>query len=165
MIFRNVERLEVVPFVFDLGSLCDREAESPHDVLEFVHRLDERVLFAKAQGRAGQREIEPAGDRLGSRQLLLTRFKRGFDLGLGLVEALADDRPLGRVDFPDECLHVAHSTMLSAGKFHTHGFKRRGISGRGDRGQRRLFVGDNFADRVHGIDVRSRPRANQAAEP
>ena len=54
--------------------------------------------------------------------------------------------------------------MLAAGEFHADGFERGGVSGCGDRGQHRLLIGDNFADRIHEIEVRSDREPNQPAE-
>ncbi len=45
--------------------------------------------------------------------------------------------------------------MLSAAEFDSHGLERGRIGGTRDRSQGRLFIGDNFADRVLEIDVRS----------
>ena len=157
MVFGDVKRLEVVPLVLDLGALGDREAEPPHDVLQLVDRLRERVLLAQPHRCARQRQVEAAGDRLGPRQLLLASFEHRLDAGLGFVEPLADNRSLGRVDLAQQRLHVAEAAVLAAGEFHAGGFERGGVSGCGDRGQRRLFVGDNFADRIHEFEVRSGP--------
>ncbi len=118
---------------------------------------DERVLLAELERRAGQSEVEAAGDRLRPRQLFLAGFESRLHAGLGFVEPLADNRPLGRIDLAQEGLHVAEAAMLAAGEFHAGGFERGGISGCGDCGQRRLLVGDNFADRIHEIEVRSGP--------
>ena len=47
----DVERLEVVPLVFDLGPIGDRETEPAHDVFEFFDRLRDRMEMAEPQRR------------------------------------------------------------------------------------------------------------------
>ena len=58
MLERDVERLEVVPLVFDLRPLGRREAEPAHDVLQLFDRLRDRMQPADAERLAGQRRIE-----------------------------------------------------------------------------------------------------------
>ena len=54
MIARNVERLEVVIVVLDLGSLVDREAQLDEDVDDLVEHLRERMEVPAREAHAGQ---------------------------------------------------------------------------------------------------------------
>ena len=58
MIVRNVEGLEIVPLVLDLRPVGGREAEAAHDVLQLFDRLRDRVQPTKAEGLAGDGDVE-----------------------------------------------------------------------------------------------------------
>ena len=96
--FGDVEGLEVMPFILEFGSVGDGKAKPPHDLLEIVHRLGQRVLAAQIERSAGKRDVDSTGDRLGAGGFLLPRFECRFDLRFGLVELLANHRPLRRFD-------------------------------------------------------------------
>ncbi len=61
MLQRNIQGLEIVPFIFNLGAIGHRETESPHDSLELFNGLRDRVQTAPPQDLTGQRRVKPFG--------------------------------------------------------------------------------------------------------
>jgi hypothetical protein len=57
MIFWDVEGDKVVPLILDLRPFGDGETESPHDLLEMLDGLRDRVDDTDARAKAGQRRI------------------------------------------------------------------------------------------------------------
>jgi hypothetical protein len=94
MIERDVQRFEIVEFVFDLGTVNDGEPETPHQILELENRLRQGMPAAERRMHAGQSRIESAGDGLGTCQFPLAAFKRGGHPVLHFIEPLAPDRAL-----------------------------------------------------------------------
>src|SRR5699024_7841323 len=90
---REVERLEVVPVVLDLGSAEQSVAEADEDVLQLAPDLGDEVEVTAPVAAAAERQVErgagrPAGGlRL---ELLTPRRERGLDRGARLVDGAAD---------------------------------------------------------------------------
>ena len=60
MVGRDIQRLEVMPLVFNFGAQRDGEAEPPHDVLEFLDGLSDGMQPSQAEGTARNRGVEIA---------------------------------------------------------------------------------------------------------
>ena len=154
----DVEGFEVVPLVFDLRTVDDREPEPPHDAAKLIHRLRERMPPAPFEGRAGQRDVDPADRRSRFRQFGLTRVERRLDAGLHLVELLADDGAFFGRNLPQQLLQVLQPAFLLAEKLDADGFDPVGIGCAGNRGQCRLLIIGKLRGGVHGGFVSGRAR-------
>jgi hypothetical protein len=89
MIGRNVERLEIVPLVLNLRPVGDREAQPPHNVLQLLDRLRDRVQMAEPQRLARNGRIELRSPCLCGRsagQPRLGRLECPLDLRFDFVE-------------------------------------------------------------------------------
>ncbi len=78
---RDVERLEVVPVVLDLGALGDPVAEPDEDVLELAPHLRHEVQVPEAPSVAPEREVDERSGR---------RARLTLELGPARRDELAD---------------------------------------------------------------------------
>ena len=105
----NVQGLEVVPLVLDLGSLGHTEPQPAHYILELFDGLGDRMQMAQHGSRAGYCGVEI--DRLlcgdGTGQPLGGLLQGGLDLLLHFVETLAGHRFVGLGDLAKSLLHGA----------------------------------------------------------
>ena len=98
MIFRIVERGEVVPVGLDLGTVGDVETDRAEYGFDAVLGARERMQASAARAAPGQRDIErllrQARIELQPRQCVAPRGERGFDALLRRVDAAARLAPL-----------------------------------------------------------------------
>ena len=144
---REVERLEVVEVLLDLGTFGDLEAHISEDLGELGLHARERVRLGDGGLPRGQRDVDRLGGEA-SRQLglfegLLARFEGSLDrllgavrdlarLGLLLIGQLADDA--------HQRLHLPLATEVAV-------FDLEGIFERGDLlelGDRLLLQGEEI---------------------
>ncbi len=125
MIGRDIERLEVVPFILDLRPIGHRETEPPHDFLEFLDRLRERMEMADPRANAGDCRIEDRFGGHGGRLLqpLVRRGERGLNRLFDLVEPLAGGRLFGGHLRAQTLLRGSELPALSAKEFNTSRFQ------------------------------------------
>ena len=100
---RDIERLKVVPLVFDLRSIGHRESEPPHNLLQFFDRLRYRMQMTDSERFAGQRRVKLSGDRrwggcMRGCEPLLGCGERRFNLRLDFVQPFACRRPIGSIN-------------------------------------------------------------------
>ena len=102
MLRRNVERLEVVPLVFDLGPVGHGEAQPAHDVFELVDRLRDRMQMPEPRPARRAAWDRMAVARIRRRRPRSTAaagpLKGGFDPLLDFVKPLAGGRLVGTAD-------------------------------------------------------------------
>src|SRR5262245_60076049 len=117
MLWRNIERLEVVVLVLDLRSVGGRENEPPPYVLQRLRRRRDRGPPAQPQRPARQRQIE-LRPRFRSRarrfQPCLRRLKTRFDLRLDFVEPLPRRRLILLADRTESFLHILQPSLRRA---------------------------------------------------
>ena len=107
MVGGDVEGVEIVVFVFNLGTVENGETEGDEEVLDFSLNAGDGVQMAHLRAGRGEREIQPLGREASFQgcgvELALTGFEGGFQRLLGGIEQLADARrgPRGR---PCPCL-------------------------------------------------------------
>ena len=58
MVGRDIQRLEIVPFVFDFRPVGDGESQPAHDLFQFFDRLRDRMQMAERGPRTGLRRIK-----------------------------------------------------------------------------------------------------------
>ena len=98
MVFRRVERGEVVEVVLDLRALGNNEAERVEQRLDAVDRAGDRVKPARPGAAPRQRDVERFRGklilelRLG--KLVAATVKCRFEFGLGLIDARPGGGPL-----------------------------------------------------------------------
>ena len=105
----NVERLEVVAFVFDLGPVTGGEAKPTHDVLELGNRLHQRMPLAQRRTNPGQGIVNTwsGGHDWGrATRFAFGRNKRCRYGGFDFVEPLADGRLFLFGDFSQDRLQL-----------------------------------------------------------
>ena len=61
MMRREIQRLEVVPVVFDLGTVGEVEAEPREDLVDALERARDRMQAAALAVAAGQRDVDAFG--------------------------------------------------------------------------------------------------------
>jgi pyruvate/2-oxoglutarate dehydrogenase complex dihydrolipoamide acyltransferase (E2) component len=92
MVFRVVQRGEVVPVGLDLGAVGDVEADGAEDFLDAPPAAADRVQAAAAAAAAGQRDVErlpgEAGFEFPQFQLFPAGIERRLDLLLGGIDPL-----------------------------------------------------------------------------
>ena len=101
MVGGDIQRIEIVIFVFDLGAIQHGETERDEQVFDFGLNPGDGMQVAHARAGRGQREIQPLGVKplfQGLRiELAQPRFEGGFQFLLGGIQQLADARAvLGR---------------------------------------------------------------------
>ena len=125
--FRNVERAEIVPVVFDLRPIGDGEAQIGEDFGEFVHHLAHRVNAAGGGQGDGQGHVLLLGRQLGvqrgfvKRRLL--RRQRGGDGFAQTVEGRAVHGALVGAHTAQRLQQGGDAALLAHGG-HPHGFQR-----------------------------------------
>jgi len=100
MVFRHVERGEIVEIVLDLGSVGDGEAERAEQRLTALQRARQRMQAADAAAAAGQRYVERFCRKLRGelrvRERRAARGQRLFERRFGRIDARAGGGALGR---------------------------------------------------------------------
>ena len=118
MFTRDVQRFEIVPFVFDFRTIGNREPQPAHNVLEFFHRLRDRVQTADAKLGAGHGGVELRLAFLGCHgrrgQSLGGGLESRIDLLFGLVETLTGSRAVGLVDLAHAFLRRFEPALFRA---------------------------------------------------
>ncbi len=124
MLQGDVQGVEVVPAVLDLGALGHHEPQPAHDVLQLLGRLRDRVQVAQAKSPAGHGRVEVrwrersrasetrlscpqlarVGDACPFGQLLGGSLSSGLDLPFDQVEPLPGGRLVGLVDLAQPLL-------------------------------------------------------------
>ena len=136
---RNIQRLEVVPLVFDLRTVRHRKAQPAHDAFEFFDRLGDGMQTPQSHAAARQRGIEFSDGScatLSIRRLesVLGGGKRAFDLRLDFVQPQSGRRAIRRLDLSHELLNRLHAPFLGAHVLNACRFQGgsvcRGIEGR-----------------------------------
>src|ERR1700761_151831 len=98
MILRNIQRLEIVEVVLDLGTRRYLESGLRENALDPQPRAGDRMQAARLLAAARQGHIDfPLGEFRGHRRLLeadAVHLERRLDRGLGLVDPLPRRRPL-----------------------------------------------------------------------
>jgi hypothetical protein len=142
---RDIERLEVMELVFDLGPVGDRETEPAHDLLQLLNCLRNRVEPAQAARGAGQRGIERGVDRRGllAFDALAGGRHRSFECLLQLVEAFASGGLIGRRNRAELLLDRFQAAALGPQKLDAGSFERGRI---GRVGQRALTCGEQLIE-------------------
>ena len=105
MIGRGVERVEAMPFVFDVGAFGERESHAAKNLDRAIEHLRERMKTAQLGWRARQSEMSmlaSAADFARGAQFFRGFFDRRGDGGARFVQQFADDRTL----FFRERLHL-----------------------------------------------------------
>ena len=98
MIRRDVQRLEVVKVILDLGPGRDLEARPGEDPLDAQARPGDGMDAAPLLATSRQGDIQGTAGELGPKRLLVqlgtARVERPLNRGLGLVDFLARCGPL-----------------------------------------------------------------------
>ncbi|CDN46047.1 hypothetical protein BN871_KF_00060 [Paenibacillus sp. P22] len=98
MVFRQVERLEVVVVGFDFRSFRDGITEADENILDLLLHLHERMDRARRQPAARQRHVDRLRAqpriRLGAAVSGAFLFQHGLDRAAHIVRELSDDRTL-----------------------------------------------------------------------
>ena len=152
MIGRGVERIEAMPFVFDVGAFREGESHPAKESDRAVEHLGERMKRADLVRRAGQGNVD-LGERacfLRRAQLFAGLLERGGHGGPDLVEQLADDRPL----FFRERFHLlapGGNAAAASEVADPRGVQRLFVRRSADLGEGRVA---QFFERVrHGVDA------------
>ena len=93
MAVRNIERVEVVPLVFELGSVCDGETHASEYINNLVNSFRNHMTRAFSHRKAWLRHINERSNVRALRCILLG-IERAFDRSLHLIQPLADRRLL-----------------------------------------------------------------------
>src|SRR5439155_26821998 len=94
MFRRGVERIEAMPFVFDVRPICERESHSPKNFDRALPHLREWMQRADLMWDSRQRDVDP-GERLRFHlrtKICRARFERCGDGVADFVEQLPNDR-------------------------------------------------------------------------
>src|SRR5438552_4367848 len=124
MLGRRVERVEAVPFVFNVRSVSEREAHSPKNLDRPLEHLRERMERADFVLRSGQRDVD-LSERIRfllRSKLLRAQVDRGSDRTADFVEQFADDW----LFFTGERFHLlapGRNAAAAAEIFHPCGFE------------------------------------------
>src|SRR5438094_6304603 len=94
MFGRRVERIETMPFVFNVRPVCEREAHSPKNFDRALPHLGEWMQRADLMRTSRERDIDP-GERFGFFSRTKTcrvRFERRGDGIANFIEQFSNDR-------------------------------------------------------------------------
>ena len=99
MIFRRIERREIVEVVLDLGTIRDFEAKRAEQGFDTIERARDRMERADTKTASGKRDIQRIGGerarQLCVRQRRAPRVQRRLQLGLRFVDRRAGGGALG----------------------------------------------------------------------
>ena len=135
----NVQRLEVVPLVFDFRPVGHREAEPTHDVFQFFDRLRERMQMPERERDAGLSNSRPPGN-VGSNgsPVSAAALPESRSCAAASAASSATFTSLNRLPAaglsgpgtpPKPFLHGFQPAALRTEKFHPRRFNRRRIAG------------------------------------
>ena len=117
MVGRDVQRLEVVEVVLDLGTLVDLEPELAEDPGDLRHGLDRGVQRAPADGPTGHRDVDGLGGEtrieLGGAQDRASLADRGLDALADGVRDGAQLRAVIRRQRADAPQHSGEPALLA----------------------------------------------------
>ena len=117
MVLRNVQRLEVVVVVLDLGSLDDLKTETDENVLKLGLHQRERVPAADDRRLGGQGDIHRLCRELRLKRSLVRRrlllLDQVLDIGANLVCHLPDFRSLLGGELPHAAQHARQLALLA----------------------------------------------------
>ena len=154
MAIRNVQRVEVVPLVLELGSVCDRETHATEHIDDLVDRLGQHMARALAHRDARLGDVDGWTLRRSGRRVLLA-IERAFDRGLDLVHALAD-RGLLLLRHGLERVHRGAQAAVGSEPAHAESLERGGIHHGVEFGQR--FAFHRVEIREHRISLTQKQR-------
>ena len=165
MLFRHVERFEVVVVVFDLGAFEYLVAETGEDVLHLLAHEAERMAMAEHGCASGQRDVHGVGRaaRGGERGFALGEGR--FDARLERVHELAERAAIAGRQRGQLRHEVGDPAGLAAGPADLQPLeralarrRRSGIARRERRRKRRVVLRDEagqFGEGGHGQDHRT----------
>ena len=117
MVFRDVQRLEVVVVILHLGALDDLEAEADEDVLKLGLHQRERVTAADGCGLGGQGDVHRLRLELCLKRRLMRRrlflLNQILDVGAHVVGHLTDFRSFLGGELPHAAQHACQLAFLA----------------------------------------------------
>ena len=152
---RDIQGLEVVIDVLDLGPACDREAEPTEDIDQLVGRLGQRVTMPEpGSGRTGEGQIKGiALGRSGRKSRVSRLIQGGLERLLDCVESLTVSALDGRFETFDSLLGRLDPSLLLPQELDPGGLDGGRIRGLAKRGQAGGFQGVEIGNGRRGCRV------------
>ena len=134
MIGRDIQRIEVVPLIFDLRTMGHFKAHTAEDVQDGIHRGGNGMATSATGWQTGFGGIQKRGRRACLFQVGFPLLEGPFQTLLDFIGSLSRQRLL----LFGDVFHHAHDTFegaLGPQMLHPPGFKAGGILDRRQRGQ------------------------------
>ena len=149
----DIQGLEIVPFIFNFGTIDGRKAESPHDLLQGLDGLSDRVESTQLPTRSGDGEVKDVvlRARRSFLQSLLRTVEGGLDGRFDLIEFKACVLASVGRQVAHALLDRLQAALPRTEEFHPRGVQRIGRIHGGERRDRllseRIQGGDKFRKR------------------